>query len=225
MSEAGRRRRRKLRIAIDGPSGAGKSTLARALAERLRTRYVDTGAMYRAVGWLAMREEVADADVPTMLQRLDLSIVADPQDFRVRVDGRDITAELRTPEVARRASEVAQLPAVRAWLLERQRAEASHGAVVEGRDIATVVLPDADLKLFVTAPERVRMARRAAQLGEEVGDRVAADIRDRDRRDRDRAQSPLRTADDALVVDTGSESAAQSLERILAVVEERFGPA
>lgn len=217
------RRAQELRIAIDGPSGAGKSTLARALAERLGSRYVDTGAMYRALGWKAIRDGLSDEEVVAGLPELELRIVADPTDFRVQVDGVDVTAELRTPEVARRASEVAQLPEVREWLVERQRAEAAAGAVMEGRDIGTVVLVDADLKLFVTAPEAVRMERRAAQLGERMGERITADIRDRDRRDRGRKTSPLQSAPEALEIDTGDDSPEASLARILEVVRRRFG--
>ena len=123
---------RPLRIAIDGPSGAGKSTLAKALARALGLRYLDTGAMYRAVAWKAMQAGVLEADgVADLLDEMDLQVVADPENFRVRVDGVDVTDELRTPSVGRRASEVAQIPAVRAWLLQRQRAEADRGAVLD----------------------------------------------------------------------------------------------
>lgn len=208
-----------LRISIDGPSGAGKSTLARALAEELDLPYVDTGAMYRALAYRAMIVGAgSEADVVGLLENLSMELVSDPGDFRVRVDGHDVTDCLRAPEVGKRASEVAQIAEVRRWLVERQRREAAEGAVVEGRDIGTVVLPDADLKLFITAPEEVRMRRRAAQLGEEVGDRVVEDVRARDRRDQRRSTSPLRVPDGAVVVDTGAESPEESLKRILARV-------
>lgn len=209
----------RLRIAIDGPSGAGKSTLARALAERLDLPYVDTGAMYRGVAYQAMIAGAAtETEILALLGRIDLQVVADPRAFRVRVDGHDITDCLRAPEVGKRASEVAQIPAVRRWLVQRQRRLARDGAVLEGRDIATVVMPDADLKLFVTASEQVRMERRAAQLGESVSERVHEDIRARDRRDLERASSPLRRAEGAVVVDTSRESPERSLERILGEV-------
>ena len=216
--------RRRPRIAIDGPSGAGKSTLARALAARLGLPYVDTGAMYRAVAWAALRAGAARPEqVVRLLEDTRLEMVTDPHGFRVRVDGEDVTDRLRTPEVGRRASEIAQLPQVRRWLVREQRHAARHGGVLEGRDIGTVVLPDADLKLFVTAPEKVRLARRAAQLGGAPQETVLADVRERDRRDRQRQASPLRPAADAVVVDTGEDTPERSLARILEIARERLG--
>lgn len=213
------------RIAIDGPSGAGKSTLARALAIHLALPYVDTGAMYRAVAYRSMQAGAQKpAAVVAMLESTTLELVTDPRGFRVLVDGVDVTDRLRAPEVGKRASEVAQIPEVRRWLVDRQRAAAAAGGVLEGRDIGTVVMPDADLKLFVTAPEEVRMRRRAAQLGEGLGERVEEDIRRRDRRDVSRAESPLRVAPDAVVVDTGGESPSESLERILQHLGRRRPP-
>ncbi|HJO03466.1 MAG TPA: (d)CMP kinase [Acidobacteriota bacterium] len=208
-----------LRIAIDGPSGAGKSTLARALARALGLRYLDTGAMYRAVAWKAMQAQAVDADeVVALLEKLDMQVIADPENFRVRIEGFDVTDELRTPAVGRRASEVAQIPAVRAWLLQRQRAEAEGGAVLEGRDIGSAVLPDADAKLFITAPEAERLQRRALQLVGASAAEVAEDVRARDRRDQRRPTSPLRIPPDATVIDTGGEDEKTSLERVLSVV-------
>ena len=210
----------RLRIAIDGPSGAGKSTLARQLAERLGLDYLDTGAMYRAVAWAALGSELTEAsDIVEMLDRLDLRLVTDPRAFQVQVNGVDVTAMLRDPVVGKRASEVAQIPQVRSWLVERQRRIAARGAVLEGRDIGTVVLPEADLKLFVTAAEAVRMQRRAAQIGGNAGRQVERDIRDRDRRDLERVASPLRAASDAVVIDTSDEQPEGSLVRIVEIVE------
>lgn len=212
--------RAQLRIAIDGPSGAGKSTLARQLANELGLRYVDTGAMYRAVAWKSIQEEAeSEAEIVALLGRIDLQVDPDPQRFRVRIDDRDVTDLLRQPSIGKRASEVAQIPAVRAWLLAAQRREADAGAVLEGRDIGTVVLPDADIKLFVTAPEEVRMARRASQLGA-AESAVVSDVRERDRRDRARRASPLRPAADAVTVDTGNETPDESLVRMLALVRQ-----
>ena len=213
-----------MQIAIDGPSGAGKSTLARAVAVALRLPYVDTGAMYRAVAWSAM---VADAksteQVEQLLAEMDLVIVTDPAAFRVLVGGEDVTELLRQPAVSKRASEVAQIVRVRQWLVAKQRQLAAAGAVLEGRDIGTVVLPDADVKLFITAPEEVRLQRRAAQLVAVSPAEIVADVRERDRRDRQRVTSPLRAADDAMVIDTGSETVEASLARILGEIARQQG--
>jgi cytidylate kinase len=210
-----------LRIAIDGPSGAGKSTLARALATRLELPYVDTGAMYRAIALASVRAAAsAPAEVVELLAEIDLRIDPDPAAFRVLLEGRDISADLRATEVSMRASEIAQIPEVREWLVERQRQAAAGGAVVEGRDIGEKVLPDADLKLFVTASEEVRMGRRAAQIGDGDDARLEQEIRERDRRDRERKASPLRVPHDAVVIDTSEESPEASLARILDRVRE-----
>jgi cytidylate kinase len=210
-----------LRIAIDGPSGAGKSTLARQLAAHLDLPYIDTGAMYRAIGYVAMRDEITNVDAITaLLGTLDLRIEALPHAFRVLVDDEDITPHLRDTAVSMRASEVAQIPAVRDWLVARQREAARPGAVLEGRDIGSEVLPDADLKLFVTADETVRMQRRAEQMGGAAAAVLATEIRERDRRDKERKTSPLRIPAGATVIDTGAESVDASFARILRAVAE-----
>jgi cytidylate kinase len=194
--------------------------LARQLAEHLHLPYIDTGAMYRAIGYLAMQRGVtAEQDVIDLLDGLDLDIRTDPADFRVFVDGVDVTERLRQTDVSMRASEVAQIPAVREWLVARQRAAATGGAVLEGRDIGSKVLPDADLKLFVTAAEEVRMRRRAAQLGGARSADLEQEIRERDRRDKERKASPLRIPEDAVVIDTGTEAVADSFARILQAVD------
>ena len=207
---------RRLCIAIDGPSGAGKSTLARALAQRLSLRYVDTGAIYRAVGMIARDAGVfEEGEVVTVLDGARLEVVCDPKSFAVFVDGCDVTAELRTPEAGRWASRIAAFPSVRERLVPMQRALARGGAVVEGRDIASVVLPDADFKFFVTADEAVRVSRRAAQFGSVASARVNEDVRERDRRDRARSISPLQPAQDAIKLDTSSEDVEESVESLL----------
>ena len=216
---------RPLRIAIDGPSGAGKSTLARSLATRLGLPYVDTGAIYRAVGWLSLQHDVVDpVRLVAELQGVELRVEPDPVLFRVLIDGADVTQRLREPEVGLRASKLAAAPEVREWLLPLQRDLAVDGVVMEGRDIGTVVLRDADVKFFVTASEGERMRRRTAQLGDDRSDRGAADVRDRDRRDRTRRASPLRPAPDAIEVDTSGDTPAGSLERLLAEVRRRRSP-
>lgn len=213
-----------LQIAIDGPSGSGKSTLGRELARVLGLPYVDTGAMYRAVAWRTLRAGASEpVEVAALLPGLRLDVDADPEAFRVRVDGEDVTEHLRDPEVGRAASFVAALPEVRAWLLPRQRALASRGGVLEGRDIGTVVLPDADCKFFVTAAESERMSRRAAQLGTGDAETIVEDVRERDRRDKTRATAPLLVAVDAVTIDTSSESVEQSLARMLDEVRRATG--
>lgn len=213
----------KLRIAIDGPSGSGKSTLGRALARHLGLAYVDTGAMYRAIGWVAMVEGLDDVDgIVDRLRRLQLTIVPSPDDFRVLVDGRDVTERLRTPAVGKAAARVAAIEAVRGWMVPMQQQLASDGGVLEGRDIGTVVLPDADYKFFVTSDEDTRMDRRAAQLGRSRDQaEVIEDVRERDRMDRSRKVSPLVTAPDAIRIDTSGQDVEESLAQMLEAIENR----
>jgi cytidylate kinase len=204
-------------IAIDGPAGSGKSTVARALAARLGLGYLDTGAMYRAVTWAVLRDELdprAADDVAALAERTDLAIGE-----RVLVDGTDVTAPIRGPEVSGAVSIVAANPGVRRVLVARQRAwVAEHGGgVVEGRDIGTVVFPDAVLKLYLTARPEIRAARRAMELGEADEATIAqwaANLAERDRLDSTRADSPLREASDALVVDTSDRGVAEIVEDI-----------
>ena len=211
------------RIAIDGPSGSGKSTLGRALARALGLPYLDTGAMYRAVAWAVRRDGLSEPDeIAALLDELSLELGTDPDDFRVVVDGTDITGELRAPEISKLAARIAALEAVREWMVPRQREAADAGGVLEGRDIGTVVLKDAEHKFFVTSDEATRMARRAAQLGVDTsGAQVIEDVRERDRLDTTRRHSPLHKADDAIVIDTTGQTPEQSLEAMLTAVRER----
>ncbi len=202
-------------IAIDGPAGAGKSTVGRALAERLGLRYLDTGAMYRAVACAALRRGVdpgnADA-VADMLADVDIEV----GDGRVTIDGADATAEIRGRAVTQAVTPVAANPQVRAVLRARQRAwAASHGGgVIEGRDIGSVVFPDAELKLFLTASPRVRAERRVAEVGGDV-EEVAAAIAHRDASDAGRHDGPMVEASGAVVVDTTG----LGIDQVLAVIE------
>ena len=206
-------------VAIDGPAGAGKSTLAQALAERLGLERLDTGAMYRSVAWAALRQgiDVADADAVAGLARHLRIEVGD----RVLVDGRDATAGIRSADVDAAVSAVAANPAVRAELVARQRAwvAARGGGVVEGRDIGTVVLPDADVKVYLTAVPDERARRRAAERGEGALADVAAALARRDQLDSSRQASPLppptAVAADAIVVDSTGKAAADVLEEVL----------
>ena len=191
-----------LLIAIDGPAGAGKSTVGRALAARLGLHYLDTGAMYRAVGCAALRRGISVADESAVAQ-LARTIDLDVSDDGVYVDGEDVTTEIHGREVTAVVSAVAANPGVRAELRARQRdwAHDHGGGVIEGRDIGTVVFPDAALKLFITASPQERAARRVREIGGDVDD-VAASIAERDRRDMSRLDGPLRSDGGAVVVDT-----------------------
>jgi cytidylate kinase len=190
-------------IAIDGPAGSGKSTVARRLADRLGLEYLDTGAMYRAVTFAALRRGIDPADtepVEKLARVVDLEVTSDT----VTVDGVDATIEIRGPEVSRAVSLVAANPGVRAELVRRQRewTHARGGGVLEGRDIGTVVFPDAVLKVYLSARPDVRAERRAAEVTDLDYETVAADMARRDALDQGRDADPLRRADGALEIDT-----------------------
>ena len=206
-------------IAIDGPAGAGKSTVARALAARLGLEYLDTGAMYRAVTFAAMRRGIDTADVDQVAE-LAAEISLEVGERGVLVDGVDATTEIRSHEVTAAVSAVAANSSVRAELVERQRGWANQrgGGVLEGRDIGSVVFPDAELKLYLTASPRVRAERRVAEAGGDVDEIEAAIVR-RDRHDSSRADSPLVEADGSIVVDTTGLSIEQVLEQIVEILE------
>ena len=205
-------------IAIDGPAGAGKSTVGRRLATRLGLEYLDTGAMYRAVAFAALRRGIPVSDdvaVADLARSLELAV----GEAGVIVDGLDATREIRGREVTEAVSAVAANTPVREELRARQRqwADERGGGVIEGRDIGSVVFPDAALKLYVTASPRIRAERRVAELGGDVDD-VASSIAERDRRDMERADGPLRTADGATVVDTSDLSIDEVVEQIVALL-------
>ncbi len=201
---------RKLIIAIDGPVGSGKSTLARRVAELLGYIYVDTGAMYRAIAFKALRNGVpldAAEALAALAGETRIDLRAHDGAQRVLLDGEDVTAAIRTPEVAQAASKVAMVPGVRRVLVaEQRRAGREGGVVMEGRDIGSVVFPDAELKIFLTASPEVRAARRwreHQQKGEAIDmARTLEEIHERDRRDQERSSSPLVRAKDAVVVDS-----------------------
>jgi CMP/dCMP kinase len=208
-------------IAIDGPAGSGKSTVAKAVSARTGLPYLDTGAMYRSVAFAALRAGVDPDDaevVATMALGLELQM--DP-DGTVVVDGADATIEIRGPEVTRAVSIVAANPTVRAEMRRRQREWAVErgGGVMEGRDIGTVVFPDAALKVYLDAKPEVRAARRSKEVADLSYETVASDLARRDALDQGRADSPLREADDAWVIDTSD----LSVEQIVDVILERLG--
>lgn len=224
---------KRYRIAIDGPSGAGKSTLARMLAKKYGLLYVDTGAIYRTVALAALRADIDPADagaVEALLPRLDIRLDYGGTDGlqHMYLSGEDVTGDIRRREVSAGASKVSALPAVRAYLLEMQRELArTHSVVMDGRDIGTVVLPDAELKIYLTADAADRARRRCLELRQRGQDapyeQVLREVEERDRRDTQRAAAPLRRASDAVLADTtgiGLEESAALLERI---VEDRLG--
>ena len=211
-------------IAVDGPAGSGKSTVARALATVLSLRHIDTGAMYRALALKAIRTGVDPADpsaVSTLMDKTSIELASD----RVLLDGEEVTGAIRDDEVTTAASLVAQHPEVRRWMVANQRRiveEDSAGAVVEGRDIGTVVLPHADLKVFLTADEAERVRRRAQQSGVPHTE-THQDLASRDARDAGRRASPLRAAKDAVIVDSTNLTVQQVIQRLLQILGERSG--
>jgi CMP/dCMP kinase len=210
-------------IAIDGPSGAGKSTLAKRLAKELGFIYVDTGAMYRALALKVLREGVDLADDASMARLIESTTIDLQVDgaLQVLLDGADVAADIRTPQVSQMASKASALPAVRARMLELQRDMARRGNIVaEGRDIGTVVFPQAEVKIFLQASAAERARRRFAELqaaGQSVDlTETLREIEERDKRDSERDLAPLRQADDALMIDSSSVDANQVTARVLA---------
>lgn len=218
-------------IAIDGPSGAGKSTLAKMIAERLGFLYVDTGAIYRTVGLWVRKHGADPQDAPVVIGLLDtikieMNYGADGLQHMI-LNGEDVTQDIRQHAISAYASAVSAIPEVRAFLLEMQRNLArTHNVVMDGRDIGTVVLPDADVKLFLTASSEDRARRRYEELlerGQQAEyDTVLQDLVERDRNDSTRASAPLRQAEDAVLVDTTGNTLEQSFELLLKTVKERL---
>ena len=207
-------------IAIDGPAGAGKSTVARALAERLGFTYLDSGAMYRCVALATLRAG-ADPDAAEQVERLAREAEIELAPAAVRLDGDDVSAEIRAAEVSAAASRVSVHPGVRAAMVDRQRALVADGGwVAEGRDIGTVVCPESPLKVFLTASEEERARRRAEQTGEDP-EAVLAAQRERDERDATREHSALRAAEDAVELDTTALTLDEAVAQIVALARER----
>lgn len=214
-------------VAIDGPSGAGKGTVARAVARALRWRYVDTGAMYRAVAWKAARDGRA-LDDEAAVAAVSAAAVFAMDESRVAIDGRDVTEAIRTSEIDAAAARVARMPRVRAALVARQRRYAADGPVVmEGRDIGTVVFPDAAVKIYLDASPAERARRRSTDPAHGLSrtggiGAVAEAIEQRDRIDRTRRASPLKRAPDAAVVDTTGVPIDAVVDQVLAIVRDRL---
>jgi cytidylate kinase len=217
-------------VAVDGPAGTGKSSVSRGLARVLHARYLDTGAMYRIATLAVLRSGVDPADqdaVQAVAAAANMSVGHDPDEDRSYLDGEDVSTEIRGDEVTRTVSAVSSVPAVRTRLVDLQRALAGGpgSVVVEGRDIGTVVLPGADLKIFLTASAETRARRRndqnvASGMPDDY-DNVLADVRRRDHLDSTRAVSPLRAAPEAVVVDTGAMTESQVIDHLLDLVKQR----
>jgi cytidylate kinase len=213
-------------VAIDGPSGAGKSSVGKMLARSLGALYIDSGAMYRAVAFLALEAGLNPSDtkaIADLAMRSHLALVGDPESLRVSVNGRDITEAIRTEEVTSASSVISAIPEVRRVLVQRQREMGTQGSVVmDGRDIGTVVFPEADFKFFLTArPERRALRRFEEELERKrrvTYEETLADINTRDQRDSTRADSPLTAARDAIIIDSTNLTLNEVFERMLSEV-------
>lgn len=217
-------------VAIDGPAGAGKSTIARAAAAQLGFVYVDTGALYRTIGLAVCRRGIDGTDVPGILATLpEIQVGLTYQDGaqHVLLDGEDVSDAIRTPQISTYASQVSSVSEVRAYLLDLQRDLARRQSVImDGRDIGTVILPDAKVKIFLTASPEKRAARRCAELREKGQDvtveGILADMERRDALDASRAVAPLKQAEDAVLVDTSDLTLEQSIEAVLTVIRDKM---
>lgn len=219
-----------MQVAIDGPSGAGKSTLAKALANQFRFTYIDTGAMYRAVGLFVLRKglDTKDAEaVGGVLDEIEIEITHDASGQQIWLLGENVSDKIRTPEVSLAASDVSAIPAVRLKLVELQRKLAQKcDVIMDGRDIGTYVLPSAPIKIFLTASDEDRAKRRYDELlakGQEVTyEDVLKDMRYRDQNDSSRAFAPLKPAEDAVLVDTSGNTFEESYDLLYQLIKERM---
>lgn len=218
-------------IAIDGPAGAGKSTIAKLAAKELSFIYVDTGALYRAIGLCAYRNGIGSKDAPAILKMLeDIKVELafnDKKEQIVLLNGEDVSSLIRTPEISMYASDVSAIPQVRAFLLDLQRNMAkTNNIIMDGRDIGTVVLPDAKVKIFLTASAEVRAKRRYNELVEKGIDvkyeDVLSDVITRDYNDSHRETAPLKPAEDSVIVDTSDLDLMQSVEKLISIMKERM---
>ncbi|MBE6898626.1 MAG: (d)CMP kinase [Ruminococcaceae bacterium] len=217
-------------IAIDGPAGAGKSTIARKVAAELSIIYVDTGAMYRAIGAYAIRKGVDTKNAPAvaaLLPEISLELTySEEQGQRIFLNGEDVSSEIRLPEMGMAASNVSAIPEVRAFLLEQQRGMAKRQSVImDGRDIGTVVLPDAEVKIFLTASAEERARRRWKEFSEkglpDTYEEILADVIRRDEQDMNRPIAPLKQADDAILLDSTALNFAETVEKVKEIIKER----
>ena len=221
---------RHLIIAIDGPSGSGKSTLGQMLARALGLLYIDTGSMYRAVALAVIESTVNASDdvaVGSLAEKIDIDLGGDPDSLQVSLNGRDVSERIRDEDVTHVSSIISTIPAVRRAMVKRQRELGQRGAVMNGRDIGTVVFPDADVKFFLDAAIEERAERRLAEEREHNPDatyeQTLADITERDRRDTTRADSPLVAAEDSIRIDSTGMSIEDVFEKMMMIVRERSG--
>lgn len=220
-----------INVAIDGPAGAGKSTVAKAIAREYGFIYVDTGAMYRALAYKAINNGIAVKDeenVIKMLSSTELNITYNEKGQRIILDGEDISDKIRTAQISMGASDISALPSVRRWLLDMQKDIASkNNCIMDGRDIGTTILPNADIKVFLTASVEERASRRYQELaakGEAITlETVIEDVKTRDYNDSHRAVSPLKKADDAIELDTTTLDFGQVVDAIKAIIDEHIG--
>ena len=218
-----------INIAIDGPAGAGKSSIAREVSSELGFIYVDTGALYRAIAYYALEHQLtSETALVRQLKKIDLDLKYICGNQCVSLNGEDITDEIRTPEVTKMASTVSAYPAVREFLFDlQQKLAKEHNVIMDGRDIGTVVLPDADLKIFLTASPEERASRRYLEWKDKPDcptyEKILADIIERDYQDTHRAAAPLKQAEDAVLLDTSELNFEQSLDAMKQIIAQKVG--
>lgn len=213
-----------MKVAVDGPSGSGKSTISKALADHYHLQYLDTGAMYRAVtAWLLAGADELPTSWNLDLKPVNLQINADPRNFKISIADQDVTVEIRTQRITDSVSKVSADPKVRDWMvtLQQEIMLKSDGIVMEGRDIGTVVMPDADIKLFIAADLEKRAERRAREMAKSAGV-TQQSLQSRDKMDSSRAHSPLTQAQDAIFLDTSDLDVNESINAAIEIIEKRF---
>ena len=217
-----------INIAIDGPAGAGKSTVAKAVSAELGYIYVDTGALYRTIALFITENNISDEDIPEKIKNADVSLKFVDGTQRVFLSDRDVSGLIRTPEISMEASRTSAIPAVREYLFgTQQKIARENNVIMDGRDIGTVVLPEADVKIFLTATPEERASRRYKELSEKPDcpsyEEILSDIIERDYNDMNRPVAPLKQADDAVLVDSTDLTLLEAVDRIIEIINEKTG--